>query len=106
MELENDPRLHACAMAYLSDINPMTAVGASHPRGPITEDQWRTEFMSASLDHAMWFHRPTRSQEWCLLDMSGHGVIASRGLATGLVYARNGEHVATIAQEGLPRVQL
>lgn len=106
VELENDPRLHACAMAYLSDINPMTAVGASHPRGPITEDQWRTEFMSASLDHAMWFHRPTRSQEWCLLDMSGHGVIASRGLATGLVYARNGDHVATIAQEGLLRVQL
>jgi len=105
VDLGRDPRLHACAMAYLSDINPMTAVGASHPLGPISDDDWRTKFMSASLDHAMWFHRPTRSDEWSLLDMSGHGVIASRGLATGLVFEADGTHVATIAQEGLLRVQ-
>ena len=105
VDLGGDERLHACAMAYLSDINPMTAVGASHPLGPISEDAWRTEFMSASLDHAMWFHRHARSNEWSLLDMSGHGVIASRGLATGLVYTQTGAHVATIAQEGLLRVR-
>lgn len=103
--LGDDPRLHACAMAYLSDINPMTAVGASHPDGPISETEWRTTYMSASLDHAVWFHRPMRSDAWTLIDMTGHGVIASRGLATGLVFERDGTHVATIAQEGLLRAR-
>lgn len=103
--LGDDRRLHACALAYLSDINPMTAVGASHPDGPISEAQWRTKYMSASLDHAVWFHRPLRSDAWALLDMSGHGVIASRGLATGHVYGADGTHVATIAQEGLLRIR-
>ena len=59
--------------------------------------------MSASLDHAMWFHRPARADEWVLLDMVGHGVIGSRGLATGQVFAADGTHVVTIAQEGLIR---
>lgn len=102
-DVGDDPRLHACAFTYLSDVNPMTAIGASHPNGPISSEEWRTKYMSASLDHAVWFHRPIRSNEWLLLDMDGHGVIASRGLATGLVYQVDGTHVATIAQEGLLR---
>ncbi|MCH9672715.1 MAG: thioesterase family protein [Gammaproteobacteria bacterium] len=101
--LGDDPRLHACALAYLSDVNPMSAVGASHPEGPIAEEAYRDDFMSASLDHAMWFHRPTHVDDWLLLDMTGHGVIGSRGLATGLVFQSDGTHVATIAQEGLLR---
>jgi acyl-CoA thioesterase-2 len=60
-------------------------------------------FMSASLDHAMWFHRLTRPDDWLLLDMHGHGVIRSRGLATGQLFRADGTHVATIAQEGLLR---
>ncbi|MEM7252690.1 MAG: acyl-CoA thioesterase domain-containing protein [Pseudomonadota bacterium] len=101
--LDDDLRIHACALAYLSDVNPMTAVGNSHPDGPISDGAWRTQYMSASLDHAMWFHRPTRVDDWLLIDMTGHGVIGSRGLATGLVYTADGIHVATIAQEGLLR---
>jgi len=62
--------------------------------------------MSASLDHAMWFHRPARADEWVLLDMVGHGMIGSRGLATGQVFTQSGIHVVTIAQEGLLRRRL
>lgn len=83
----------------------MTAVGASHANGPISDTEWRTTYMSASLDHAVWFHRPMRSDLWTLIDMTGHGVIASRGLATGLVFETDGTHVATIAQEGLLRAR-
>ncbi len=102
LPLGDDPRLHACALAYLSDTNPMGAVGASHPNVP-REGSWGEKFMSASLDHAMWFHRPVRADEWVLLDMTGHGLIGSRGLATGPVFRADGTHAATIAQEGLLR---
>lgn len=60
--------------------------------------------MGASLDHAMWFHRPTRADDWLLVDMSAHGMIRSRGLATGTVFHPNGAHIASIAQEGLLRL--
>ena len=99
----DDPRLNACVLTYLSDTNPMTAVRLSHPRGANVPDTDESTFMSASLDHAMWFHRPVRSNEWFLIDMNGHGIIGSRGLATGLVFQADGTHVATIAQEGLLR---
>jgi len=100
--LGEDPRLHACALAYLSDVNPMGAVGASHPR-KVPEGQWDATFMGASLDHAVWFHRPVVADRWLLLDMTGHGVIGSRGLATGPVFSAEGVHLATIAQEALLR---
>lgn len=95
-----DPRVQSCALAYLSDMNPMSAVHASYPKqGSRDED----EMMGASLDHAMWFHRPGRADDWLLLDMDGHGMVGSRGLATGLVFDRTGTHLATVAQEGLLR---
>jgi acyl-CoA thioesterase-2 len=98
MPLGEDPRLHACGVAYLSDVNPMGAIYRSHP-------EEHENLMSASLDHAMWFHRPARADEWLLLDLTGHGIIGSRGLATGPVFLPDGSHVATIAQEGLARVK-
>jgi acyl-CoA thioesterase-2 len=96
--LGDDPRLQACGLAYLSDTNAMGAVHRSHP-----DDH--EGLMGASLDHAMWFHRPARADDWVLLDMTGHGMIGSRGLATGPVFHPDGAHVATIAQEGLLRVK-
>lgn len=96
--LNDDPRLHACALAYLSDVNPMSAVHRSFPEEP------EEGLMGASLDHAMWFHRPTRADDWLLVDMSAHGMIRSRGLATGTVFHPNGAHIASIAQEGLLRL--
>jgi acyl-CoA thioesterase-2 len=102
--LGDDPRLHACGLAYLSDVNAIGAIARSYPGElPKDDEGWGSAFMSASLDHAMWFHRPARSDDWLLLDMRGHGVIGSRGLATGQVFRRDGTHAVTIAQEGLLR---
>jgi len=100
--LPDDPRIHACALAYMSDENAMDAVWKSHPIDPERED---AESMGASLDHAVWFLRPVRATDWNLIDMTSHGIVGSRGLATGPVFGRDGTHVATIAQEGLLRVR-
>jgi len=97
--------LHACALAYLSDMNAMDAIVASRPGGPAGGQAWGGEWMGVSIDHAVWFHRPVRADDWLLLDFGGHGLIRTRGLATGLVFDRAGTHVATIAQEGLLRVR-
>ncbi len=102
-DLDDDPRLQACALAYLSDANPMDAVATAHPRGIPAEDAWHDTYMTASLDHAMWFHRPARADDWVLLDLDGHGIIRTRGLSTGHVFTGDGQHIATSAQEGLIR---
>ena len=104
--LGDDPRLQACGLAYVSDVNPMGAVTRSHPEfSRERADTWGQEFMGASLDHSLWFHRPVRADDWLLVDMTGHGMIGSRGLATGPVFSVAGTHVATIAQEGLLRMR-
>lgn len=97
--LGEDPRLQACGLAYLSDLNPTNAVMACHPSRITSEDLDQPGVMNASLDHAMWFHRPARADDWTLFDMTGHSFVGSRGLATGPVFRSDGTHVATIAQE-------
>jgi len=97
--------LHCCALAYLSDMNAMDAITASGVPRPVSQPAWGEGWMGVSLDHAVWFHRPVRSDDWLLLDFTGHGLIRTRGLATGLVFDRRGIHVATIAQEGLLRTR-
>ncbi len=90
--------LHAAAVAYCSDHIPMDAIRSGHP----ATDDWEA-FMGASLDHAVWFHRPTRADEWLLFDMRLQSLQGSRGVAHGTVHNRDGELVATTAQEGLLR---
>ena len=102
LPLGDDARLHYCALAYLSDMNPMDAVSNSRAGGA-PEASAFSDWMGASLDHAVWFHHPVRADDWLLMDMTGHGLIRTRGLATGHVFDRAGVHVATIAQEGLLR---
>jgi len=102
-DLPDDPRIHACALAYMSDSNAMEAVVHAHPRGAPAEDEWDETYMCVSIDHALWFHRPVRASDWLLFDMDGHGITRTRGLTTGHVFANNGDHIATIAQEGLIR---
>lgn len=104
-DIGDDPVLQACALAYLSDDVPTDAVISLHPERPRSEDEnpYEGGFMSASLDHAIWFHRPQHPQEWHLHDFSSHGYLSSRGLAVGHVLTRDGSHVATIAQEVLLR---
>lgn len=97
-DLGDDPLLHACALAYLSDENPLGAAILPHSLG----GQWDA-LMTASLDHAVWFHRPTRADEWLLFDSRGHGVANARGLAFTRVFDTAGRHVMSVAQEGLAR---
>jgi acyl-CoA thioesterase-2 len=101
----DDPVLQACALAYLSDDLPTDAVVALHPErpGPGDGEAFEQGFMSASLDHAIWFHRPSAADEWHVHDFASHGYLSSRGLAVGHVLTADGAHVATIAQEVLVR---
>jgi acyl-CoA thioesterase-2 len=101
----DDPILQACALAYLSDDIPTVAVLAVHPDrpGPGEGDAYEQGFMSASLDHAIWFHRPSSADEWHVHDFTSHGYLSSRGLSIGHVLSQDGIHVATIAQEVLLR---
>lgn len=104
-DLGDDPVLHQCALAYLSDDLPTDAVVARHPeaRPPGTEGE--PALWNASLDHAIWFHRPLRADEPLLFSFECHGLISSRGLSIGAVFARDGRHLATVSQEVLTRPQ-
>lgn len=101
----DDPLAQACALAYLSDDLPTEAVVADHPdsSGVFDDDAFDLTFVSASLDHAIWFHRPLDPSEWHLHRMASRGITGSRGLSSGEVFAADGTHAATVAQEVLLR---
>lgn len=101
-DLGDDPVLHACALAYLSDDLPTDAVIAAHPQRPPRGATGRV-FWHASLDHLMWFHRPTRAEQWHLHDFTCRGLIGTRGLSVGSIFDGGGRQVASIAQEVLIR---
>ena len=97
-KLPDDPLLHACALTYASDLSLLDAVLSTHgevwgPGGVI----------GASLDHALWFHRPFRADEWFLYDCTSPSASGSRGLASGQMFTEDGRHIASAVQEGLLR---
>jgi acyl-CoA thioesterase-2 len=97
-KLPDDPALHACVLAYASDL---TLLGASLlPHGIVIGDR---RIQPASLDHALWFHRPFRADEWLLYDQSSPSASGARGFATGRLYTESGILTASVAQEGLIR---
>jgi acyl-CoA thioesterase-2 len=96
--LPDDRLLHVCLLTYASD---MTLLGSVPARHHIALDN----VQMASLDHAMWFHRPFRADEWLLYTCHSPTASGSRGLATGRFTTRDGRLVATIVQEGLVRVR-
>ncbi|GAB3963706.1 acyl-CoA thioesterase [Streptomyces sparsus] len=96
--LGDDPLVHTCALAYASDMMLLDAV-----RVPI-EPLWGPRgFDMASLDHAMWFHRPFRTDEWFLYDQESPIATGGRGLARGRIYDRAGQLLVSVVQEGLFR---
>ncbi len=96
--LPDDPTLHACVLTYASDL---TLLGSSLvPHGTVIGDP---RLQTASLDHAMWFHRPFRADEWLLYDQVSPSASGARGLATGRLFAADGRLVASVVQEGLIR---
>jgi len=96
--LPDDPAVHRYLLAYASDFNFL--ITAMLPHGV----SWLTPGMQvASLDHAMWFHRPFRMDEWLLYDVESPSATGARGLVTGRFYTQDGTLVASVAQEGLMR---
>ncbi len=97
--LPDEDALHRCMLAYVSDFNlldtAMIAHGLPHPE---------THLTIASIDHAMWFHRPVRVDEWLLYSTDSPSASGARGFARGSVFDRGGRLVASTSQEGLLRV--
>ncbi|GAA1229830.1 acyl-CoA thioesterase [Pseudonocardia alaniniphila] len=96
-ELPDDPLLHVCLLTYASDMTLLGSVVARH-------DLASVRVQMASLDHAMWFHRPFRADDWLLYTCYSPTASGSRGLATGRFTSRDGQLVATTVQEGLLRL--
>ncbi|MGP0222998.1 MULTISPECIES: acyl-CoA thioesterase [unclassified Paenarthrobacter] len=97
--LPDDPNLHRAALAFASDYTLLEPILRKHGLS------WMTPGMSvASLDHAMWWHRPVRVDEWMLYVQESPSAQGARGLATGRIFDREGHHVATVAQEGMVRI--
>jgi acyl-CoA thioesterase II len=96
-----DPGLHACGLAYLSDDLPTDSVVSLYPGWDPEPSEGR--FFSASLDHAIYFHRPVAADRWQLQTFTCHGLMSSRGVSVGYVFADDGAHVATVVQEVLLR---
>ena len=94
--LPDDPLLHICALAYMSDLTLLGSAQVNHP--------WdRPHLGVASLDHAMWFMRPFRADEWLLYDQNSPSARDGRALTQGQIYNRRGDMVAAVVQEGLTR---
>ncbi len=103
---DDDGVVSACALAYLSDDVPMSSIAAADRRYPDLDGaDFDSVWVAASLDHAVWFHTPARTDRWLLADMTTQRLAGSRGLATGPMFDADGHHVATVAQEGLLRVR-
>jgi acyl-CoA thioesterase-2 len=98
--LPDDLAVHQCVLAYASDLTLLDAALTRHGR-----TLFENEFMAASLDHALWLHRPFRADEWLLYAQDSPNLHGSRGLARGLIFTRDGTLVASVAQEGLVRLR-
>lgn len=96
--LPEDPLLHQCVLTYATDMSLLDAVMRPHGR---TGDLRR--LMVASLDHAIWFHRPVHADAWLLYHQDSPAAAGARGFARGALYTREGSLVASVAQEGLVR---
>ena len=97
--LPDDLTLHACIVTYASDMTLLDTTVL--PFGL----SWESPGLQmASLDHAMWFHRPFRADDWLLYDQHAVSSVAARGLATGAIYSSDGTLAVTVVQEGLVRV--
>jgi len=98
-ELPDDPTLHACMLTWLSDMGAVLAAMVVPP-GKVPEGM-----MGASLDHALWFHRPMRADEWFLYDAHAVSNSGARGLMRGTLHNQAGVLGVSIAQEALLRVR-
>jgi acyl-CoA thioesterase-2 len=94
----DDPQLHRCILAYASDYTLMGTALRPHGRS-----WYQPSMVVASIDHALWFHRAARVDEWLLYAMDSPSAQMARGLSRGQIFDRGGRLVASVAQEGLMR---
>lgn len=96
----DQPMLHICLATYVSDMTLLDSVLLAHGRGG-----WAVgDVVGASLDHAMWFHRPFRADQWLLYDQESPTAQGGRGLSRGRIFSADGRLVASVIQEGVVRV--
>lgn len=98
-KLPDDDSLHRCLLAYVSDYGLLNTASLPHGNSFLTGN-----LITASIDHAMWFHRPFRIDEWLLYATDSPSASGARGFARGEFFTRDGRLVASTAQEGLMRV--
>jgi acyl-CoA thioesterase II len=97
--LPDDELLHVCVLTYASDMTLLDSILVRHGV------YWGFDrVLGASLDHALWFHRPFRADEWFLYDCVSPSATGARGLATGRFFAQDGTLIANVVQEGLLRI--
>jgi len=96
--LPSDPLLHDCVLAYASDFSLLSTALLPHGRSWLSQD-----LVVASIDHALWFHRPLRIDDWLLYVMDSPTAQGGRGLSMGRFFDRQGRLVASVAQENLMR---
>ncbi len=96
--LPDDPAIHRAVLAYLSDMTLLDTALLAHGHRVFDAD-----LQIASLDHALWFHRSFRADEWLLYAQDSPNSGGARGLARGLIFSRDGRLVASVVQEGLMR---
>ncbi len=98
-QLPDDPVLHTCIVTYASDMTLLDTTLLPHGVGGVGQD-----VVMASLDHAMWFHRPFRADQWLLYDQESPSASGARGIARGSIFTHDGHLAVTVVQEGLIRL--
>jgi acyl-CoA thioesterase-2 len=98
--LPDDPAIHRAALAYLSDMTLLDTSLIAHGRSVFHPD-----IQAASLDHALWLHRPFRADEWMLYVQDSPSASGALGFSRGALYSRSGALIASVAQEGLIRLK-
>ena len=96
--LPDDPAIHQCVLAYASDMTLLDTSLVPHGR-----TVFDPTIQGASIDHAMWFHRPFRADEWLLYAQDTPNAGGARGFSRGLIFQQDGTLIASVAQEGLIR---
>jgi acyl-CoA thioesterase-2 len=97
-KLPDDQAIHRCALAYASDMTILDTALLPHQRSVFDRS-----IMGASLDHAVWFHRPCRADQWLLFTQDSPNMHGARGFGRGLIFSADGTLIASVAQEGLLR---
>jgi acyl-CoA thioesterase-2 len=98
--LPDDPALHQAVLAYASDFTLLDTALIAHGK-----QLFDVDVQLASLDHALWYHRPFRADEWMLYVQDSPSASGARGFCRGTIHSRNGHLIASVAQEGLMRLR-